>query len=94
MPGADTAPPADCRSLTPLTPLTRMRRSAARPAAHTASLGHRDTALARPGPAPCVWRWATVLRARQKETRQAIATDALGHAARAGRPKKAMAARG
>ncbi|MGA2581479.1 MAG: hypothetical protein ABSH24_36465 [Bryobacteraceae bacterium] len=50
--------------------------------------------MARPGPAPCVWRWATVLRARQKETRQAIATDALGHAARAGRPKKAMAARG
>jgi hypothetical protein len=58
---------AGCRSLTPLTPLTRM------PLAPTsiAPLGRRATTLARPGPAPCVWRCAAVLRSGQNSARAA-----------------------
>jgi hypothetical protein len=54
----------------------------------TAPLGRRDTALARPGPAPCVWRCAAVLRARQRETRKAIAIDALRSRRRVGWPSR------
>ena len=54
-----------------------MRPFGSPPRRPKASLRHRDTALARPGPAPSVRRCAAVLRARHKETRMAIATDAL-----------------
>jgi hypothetical protein len=49
MPGGDTGRPADCRSLTPLTPVTRMPCLSD---VHTAPHGHCAAALGPPRPRP------------------------------------------